>query len=191
MPGTELLLVGGQATTKKMRKVLEGQMDSDYFPVSFDYLQAELKFHALNERAMDIGSSKVSFIDTNHTSKCLAARFEEKGRKLIYMTDNELESDKPTRFDEFVEFCGDADALIHDAQYTHDTYRAHVGWGHSSVENVVKLAVESGVKDLYLFHHDPDSTDAIVSRILRDSRETAGKAKLKVHAAKEGAEVQI
>jgi len=33
-----------------------------------------------------------------------------------------------------------ADLLIHDAQYTAQEYATKIGWGHSPVEYVVKVA---------------------------------------------------
>ena len=105
------------------------------------------------------------------------------------MTDNELEKDSPTKFDEFVKFCGNADVLVHDAQYTEETYDAHVGWGHSSTHNVVRLAREAGVKKLILYHHDPESTDPVVDKILADAQEIADGS-VAVDAAREGLVVE-
>ena len=34
----------------------------------------------------------------------------------------------------------DADLLIHDAQYTHAEYPAHVGWGHSAIGDTLAFA---------------------------------------------------
>ena len=42
------------------------------------------------------------------------------------------------------EFVARADLLIHDAQYTAEEYPAKIGWGHSSVEYVVKLGQHAG-----------------------------------------------
>jgi ribonuclease BN (tRNA processing enzyme) len=33
------------------------------------------------------------------------------------------------------------------------------GWGHSAWEDVVRLAQEAQVHQLFLFHHDPAATD--------------------------------
>jgi Beta-lactamase superfamily domain len=53
------------------------------------------------------------------------------------------------------EFIDGADLLIHDAQYTAEEYPEKVGWGHSPVEYVVKLARYARVKRVALTHHDP------------------------------------
>jgi phosphoribosyl 1,2-cyclic phosphodiesterase len=58
------------------------------------------------------------------------------------------------------------DVLLHDAQYTEDEYPHHIGWGHSSVDQVVNFARRSGVQRLVLFHHDPCHTDGALDAFL-------------------------
>lgn len=64
-----------------------------------------------------------------------------------------------------------ADALIIDCTYLDDEYPAKVGWGHSCVSQVVDLAHEAGVLNLYLFHHDPDQSDEDIDRKLETALE--------------------
>jgi ribonuclease BN (tRNA processing enzyme) len=40
-----------------------------------------------------------------------------------------------------------------------------VGWGHSAWEEVADFARRSGVKRLFLTHHDPDSDDGYLSEL--------------------------
>ena len=60
------------------------------------------------------------------------------------------------------EFCRDADVLITDTTYTDEEYETKVGWGHSCISKVVELADAAQVKKLFLFHHDPDQSDAAI-----------------------------
>ena len=39
------------------------------------------------------------------------------------------------------------------------------GWGHSAWPDVVDLAIDAGVKQLSLFHHDPDHSDAFLDAL--------------------------
>jgi len=55
-----------------------------------------------------------------------------------------------------------ADLLIHDAQYTHEEYGAHVGWGHSSIRHLAAFAKLAEVNRVAPFHHDPGHADAEV-----------------------------
>ena len=52
-----------------------------------------------------------------------------------------------------------ASVLVHDTTYTDDEYDSHRGWGHSTYQDAVALAMDSGVATLVLFHHEPERTD--------------------------------
>jgi hypothetical protein len=89
-----------------------------------------------------------------------------------------------------IEFIRDADVLIIDSQYDDVEYESHVGWGHGCVDDVVALALFAGVKQLFLFHHDPDHDDAQISRMLDRARQLVALHgdTLAVDAAREGLE---
>ena len=105
----------------------------------------------------------------NHPQGCLGFRIETKEGVLVYATDNEpgdAEFDKGVR-----KLAEGADILIYDAQYLPEDYAARRrGWGHSHWREAVNVAMESGAKELILYHHDPDHTDAIVDKVVADAR---------------------
>jgi ribonuclease BN (tRNA processing enzyme) len=81
-----------------------------------------------------------------------------------------------------------ADVLIYDAQYLPEEYAAEKrGWGHSHWREAVNVVMESGAKELVLFHHDPDHTDVVIDKIVHDARNYYPK----VRAAAEGMEIRI
>jgi hypothetical protein len=87
----------------------------------------------------------------------------------VYATDNEPGNPKLDK--SLLELAAGADIFINDAQFTPEQLATdRKGWGHSSWLEGVKIAEEVGVKNLVLFHHDPDSTDKAVDNILRDAR---------------------
>jgi ribonuclease BN (tRNA processing enzyme) len=90
---------------------------------------------------------------------------ETKDGVLVYATDNEPGDEN---FDKAVRKLAEgADILIYDAQYLPEEYAARRrGWGHSHWREAVNIVMESGAKELILYHHDPDHTDAIVDRII-------------------------
>ncbi len=67
---------------------------------------------------------------------------------------------------EVLELCDGVDLLIHDAQYTPEELATHRGWGHSSWEQAVHVALEAKVGRLALFHHDPDHDDDFVKGLV-------------------------
>ena len=90
-------------------------------------------------------------------------------------------------------FITGADLLIHDAQYTAAEYPQKIGWGHSTVEYVLDMAIGARVGRLALFHHDPMRTDDAVDALVAQARErVAGVgAALEVIAAAEGLEIAL
>ena len=88
---------------------------------------------------------------------------------LVYATDNEPgdpDFDKGVR-----KLAEGADILIYDAQYLPEEYEAHRrGWGHSHWREAVNVVMESGAKELILYHHDPDHSDTIVDKVVADAR---------------------
>ena len=67
-------------------------------------------------------------------------------------------------------FCAGADHLIYDATYLPSDYEQHRGWGHSTWEAAVATARAAGVKNVVLFHHDPDRTDEQLDAMLDEAR---------------------
>jgi hypothetical protein len=81
-----------------------------------------------------------------------------------------------------------ADLLIHDAQYTAQEYPEKMGWGHSPVEYVVKLADQALVKRVALTHHDPRRDDDSIERLMASVRRATS---MDVFAACEGQVVEL
>src|SRR5207244_10381681 len=92
-----------------------------------------------------------------------------------------------------VEFLQGCDLAIMDTQYTEEEYAKHVGWGHSSVDSVVSLALDANVGKLLLFHHDPNHDDQMIDKMVEHARALIAKSgkPLEVDAAREGAEILV
>src|SRR2546423_14226485 len=105
---------------------------------------------------------------------------------VVYATDNEPGDavfDKAVRH-----LAAGADVLIYDAQYLPEEYEARRrGWGHSHWRGAVNVIMESGAKELVLFHHDPDHDDACLDKVVHD----ASNYYPRVRAAAEGAGIAL
>jgi hypothetical protein len=117
----------------------------------------------------------------NHPQDCLGFRLQTPEGTLVYATDNE--PGVPAMDKSLRELAEGADIFINDAQYTPEQLAGpKKGWGHSSWLEGVKVSEEANVKNLLLFHHDPDSSDKILDDILGQARQKGGN----VWAAAEG-----
>jgi len=153
-----------------LKQVFEAQMAVPYFPVDMSAMNAKRKFKEVDGgETFRIGENEITAGWLNHPQGCLGFRIETPAGSVVYATDNEpgdAKLDQSLR-----ELAAGADIFINDAQFTPEQLTtARKGWGHSTWLEGVKIAEEVGVKNLVLFHHDPDSTDKAVDSILREAR---------------------
>ena len=61
------------------------------------------------------------------------------------------------------------------------------------MDQSVELALKANVKQLFLFHHDPDHDDKKMDALVKAARRlvTRAKSKLKVDAAREGMVIHL
>jgi phosphoribosyl 1,2-cyclic phosphodiesterase/CheY-like chemotaxis protein len=201
VPGSEWDIYGPKDLGQSLREALAGQMQYAYFPVTLDQCGAKIRYHNLVEGTFDIDDIKVSTHYLNHPALTLGYRLEADGVAVVYACDHEPHSrmlaagqGEITGQDlRHAEFVSHADLLIHDAQFTAEEYPAKIGWGHSTVEYVVKLSKYAEVKRTALTHHDPLRDDDAIDRLLASIRATlrANASSLDVFAAAEGQVVEV
>jgi phosphoribosyl 1,2-cyclic phosphodiesterase len=184
-PRCHLRILGGEGARKGLVNALTGQMESTYFPVPFAKLPSNIAIEELKSFNLNIGSVCVRAQRANHPGVCVGYRLSTPRGSVAYFPDSEPRPGGEDR--EMIDFLRDADVLILDSQYDSAEYKKHIGWGHGCVDDSVTLAVQAGVKRLYLFHHDPDHDDRKIDGLVRHARQLiAGRrAKLKVDAARE------
>jgi phosphoribosyl 1,2-cyclic phosphodiesterase len=155
---------------QSLKRVFEAQMALPYFPVDLSAMSAARAFSELEGGdQVAIGDTRVTACWLNHPQGCLGFRFDTPAGSIVYATDYEAgrrEFDATLR-----ELCQGADVLIADAQFTPAQLAGdRKGWGHSSWRDSVRLAEAAGIRQLVLFHHDPDSSDKNVDEILRQAQ---------------------
>jgi phosphoribosyl 1,2-cyclic phosphodiesterase len=153
----------------ELRRTLEGQMVLPYFPVEMSAMAAERHFRALGKEPLHINAAAISSQSLHHPQGCSAYRIEADGRVLVLATDTEPGS--PLHDRRLRSLAQDADLLIFDSQFTPQQLEGEKrGWGHSTWQEGVRIAQQQGVKRLVLFHHDPDSDDAMVDDLVKRAR---------------------
>jgi len=172
--------------TRSLKQVVQEQMASPYFPVGLNQMQAHQDFHDLEEGRIPLEEVSVQTSWLNHPQGCMGFRLETRDGVLVYATDNEPGD---AAFDKNVrKLAAGADVLIYDAQYLPEEYAARRrGWGHSHWREAVNIVMESGAKELILFHHDPDHDDACIDKVVKE----ASNYYPRVRAAAEGMQVEV
>ena len=199
IPGVELNVYAPLGFQQSLEEAMAGQMEYSYFPVKLRDLRSRIHFTELEEGFFRVGDVLVETQYLNHTAPTIAYRITGGGTTIAYVTDHEpfwkledgtLHHPGDQRH---VAFMRGADLVIHDAQYTEEEYRQRVGWGHSTIEYAVDVAMEAGARRVALFHHDPTHDDATMARLEAAAKTRAREAgsPIDVFAAREGMELTV
>jgi phosphoribosyl 1,2-cyclic phosphodiesterase len=186
-----LRILGCEGTRKGLVNALTSQMESTYFPVPFNKLPSNIEIEELKNFNFNIGPVCVRALRANHPGLCVGYRLFSPDSLIAFFPDTEPRAGGKDR--EMIEFLRDVDLLILDSQYDSAEYQEHVGWGHGCVDDSVALALQAGVKQLSLFHHDPDHDDKRIDGLVKHARRLVAKqrAKLRVDAAREGMTIEL
>jgi phosphoribosyl 1,2-cyclic phosphodiesterase len=199
--GNRFTIWGSKTLETSIDRVIRDQMSPVVFPVSFEELSARIDFCEIAEEQRSGNGYVVTAFAVQHPGGALGYRFSSgkaNDKSFVYISDNELASHESYRNDaawrdRLVEFVRGASLLVHDATYTSDEYGRHRGWGHSTYEDAVTLALDAGVDELVLFHHRPERTDEEVDQCLEAARALVRSrgSNMMVAAAAEGMTLRV
>lgn len=194
--GNHFTIWGSHSLETSIDRIVRDQMNPVVFPVTFEELDATIDFSAIDEKKQRRQGFDVSAFPVRHPGGALGYRFTDTsdgGNSLVYVSDNELGSggkyETPVGWrSQLVAFMRGAKVLIHDTTYTADEYDHYRGWGHSTYDDALVLAIEAGVEQLVLFHHKPERSDEELDQRVEACREIVKErgATLHVEAAAEG-----
>ncbi|MBP7585278.1 MAG: MBL fold metallo-hydrolase [Spirochaetes bacterium] len=192
LKGNVINLYGGHSVSD-LEKLILGQMDREYFPVTLMELASDVKFHQLSDNPFSINDVKIYYTYLFHPGLSLGFRVEYRDRVFVYATDNEIliepemEGYNERNMENLIR---NADILVAECQYTEAEYLKKIGWGHSSIDQVVRISRMFGVKNLFTFHHDPMRTDREIDRMIKHASRIARK-KLRVYAGRESTSFSV
>jgi len=215
IPGTRIKVFGPVTyEDEPLEAVVGGQMKYRYFPVNMGELASTIEYRRLKEEPLiDLGDGiTLSTTIINHPITALGYRFSFRGAvfctaydtepfRNLFVTDPDhpaydelmaLEGEEAAREQNLVleNFSPGAALLVHDAQYTRQEYeKGKIGWGHSPIEDAIAAAKRAGVKQLALFHHDPERSDDQLDQMANTYCTTEPTAPMQVFFAREGQEI--
>ncbi len=208
-PRVNIRILGYEGAVHGLRGALFEQMQSAFFPVGLNQMASRVTFEELEEMEFDLGGIKIRSIFANHPGICLGYRLSTPAGDIVYLPDHEAYERNETerqraagetspagleharlQDEQVIAFLRDADVVIADSQYDLAEYETRRGWGHTCADDTVDLAMRAKVKQLFLFHHDPDHNDEKINEMVTRAEEKVREkgAALRVSAACEGAE---
>ena len=195
--GTHLLIHPLANETQQAAARMRTLFDGIHFPVRAADVPGTIDFLETRGDPWRIGSATIRHILLNHPGGAQGFRIDDDGgASLAYITDNELSPPSGSNgatMDELAKFVDGANLVIHDAQYVESDMPAKLGWGHSTLDDVLRLGKKASTPHLVLFHHDPERDDDAIDHIA--ARATEWLAEHAPHtrstAAREGTELEL
>lgn len=208
-PKVNVRIVGFEGAVHGLRGALFEQMQSAFFPVGLNQMASHVTFEEVSGMEFELDGIKVRTIFANHPGICIGYRLSTPSGDIVYMPDHEAyeryeierqklagEASQPSldyaraQDEKVIDFIREADVVIGDTQYDATEYPSRLGWGHTCVSEAVNLALRAGIKQLFLFHHDPDHYDEKMTALIAEAQAqvAAAGSSMTVSAAREGAE---
>jgi phosphoribosyl 1,2-cyclic phosphodiesterase len=199
--GNHFTIWGSHSLETSIDRIVRDQMNPVVFPVTFEELDATIDFSAIADKTQRRQGYEVSAFPVRHPGGALGYRFTETtdgSRSMVYISDNELGSggkyDTPANWrSKLVQWVSGAKLLVHDTTYTAEEYDHYRGWGHSTYDDALALAIEAGVETLVLFHHKPERSDEELDSRVEACREIVKQrgVQLQIEAAAEGMSLTV
>ncbi len=215
VPGWKVNIFGPGDTMEEIERRISGQMMDPYFPVEVETWLADIHYLMSNNSRLEYGPFSIDTFNVHHPGSTFGYRIQVHGKTIVYASDNELSfidktiEDRKGELDsqewqlinamqveeriKALESIENAHVFVHDAQYTPEDYSKKRGWGHSCFIDTVNFAADAGVKQLYLFHVDPNYNDMKIEDLHRASVKIVHQrdSSMECHIAREGLIIDI
>lgn len=165
-------IAGPLADGDNFGAALSRAMKPPYFPIPVSDIPSVVTLRTIAEKAFLIGRVRIKPKMIKHPGGAFGWRFTfPNGRSLVHITD--AEPDSQEKIEKLVRWMRGADILIHDAQFGPESYKKHIGWGHSPWTYPIELAGRAGIKKVALFHFDPGDSDKYLDDVSKEAKSFA------------------
>ena len=194
LPDAEVV-VWGPPAAQPLRERLARYLSPPLTPLHLHALPSRITFRACPEGEWEIGAARIKAAPVTHPGPTLGYHISDGDTSLCYIPDQELGLGTSLTARERKSLPGfdlahGASLLIHDCQYTDEEYPRHVGWGHSSLGDVLAYAQLTEAERLLLFHHDPLHDDEQLDRLHAEAVSRWAAAGRRPHELLMAAELQ-
>ncbi|MBY0554623.1 MBL fold metallo-hydrolase [bacterium] len=126
------------------------------FPVAFEGLGAEIKFHSLKAHEKNqVNGFTVTPYKMDHPDLCFGFRVEKNNKVYAHAVDNEAVRLTKGALGVDAGLYENADLVYFDAQYEEADMQAKKGWGHGTCDRGFEICSNFGLKQILFAHHDP------------------------------------
>lgn len=151
-----------------VRDAVTGLLGPPYWPLSCDQMAGQFIFDAFPTSGLQVGGLRIRACAVSHPGGCLAYRIDDavSGKALVFATDIEWQRQTSAQAADLLCLCCEpnpATLLIMDAHFERAQAESFSGWGHTCWQDVVDMALKTGVSQVLLGHHAPDADDKTLS----------------------------
>lgn len=191
-PGAVVEIYGPRQGETSLADLINGAVTPPFFPVQMTEFAGDVRLVEVADEDFATEDATVTSRWVPHTDPTLGYRVESGGVSVAYVPDHQAPLDRLTISDGVRDLCQGVDVLIHDAQYDDEEFARRSDWGHSTVAYAVRVALEAGVRQLVLFHHDPAHDDERILALEEAARQIPGADGLElIVAAREGMTLDV
>ena len=215
VPGWKVNIYGPGDSKRIIEQRISGQMMDPYFPIEVETWLADIQYLMARNSQLEYGPFKMETFNVHHPGSTFGYRIQVNDKVIVYASDNELSfidksiADRKSELEpqelklieamrleereKALESVYNAHVFIHDAQYTPEDYAKKRGWGHSCYIDTAHFAIDAHVKQLYLFHVDPNYNDAKIEDLHRATIKLLHERQTdtECHIAREGLIIDI
>ncbi len=141
---------------KETESIVKQMFARPTFPVTFESLQANIKFHTIRPyEKINIQGFEVSAYHLDHPDPCYGFRVEKNNKIYAHAIDHE--SVRMSQSDLGLDggLFKNAHLLYFDAQYTESQMKTKQGWGHGTCDRGFQVAANFNIEQILFAHHDP------------------------------------
>jgi phosphoribosyl 1,2-cyclic phosphodiesterase len=198
-PEAQITIWGPASPEASLEDRVARYISAPLSPVEVRELPCSVAFRDTPPTEWELGGATIRAEAVTHRGPTLGYRISDGDTTVAYIPDHEpalgapLEGLEPEWISGF-DLARDADLLIHDCQYTDEEYPAHIGWGHSALNDTLTFARRVEARSLLLFHHDPLHSDEFLDEFHVSAQrrwEELGGDPNKIRMGIEGTEVAI
>ena len=185
-----------------LESLLSGQQHIAFFPIPLERLPSRVRFMEMEEaEPVELSGFRVTTRRLNHPGISSGFRLERGGAVLAYLCDVapaldlllgeprpglSREAFQRELFENQVLLADGADAVIFDTFFTAAEYAEHRHWGHSTLDHGLEVCRLAGARNLFMFHHNPERSDADLAALFESQRHLGERQGTRILVAGEG-----
>lgn len=169
IPGTK---INYYAVQPELEHMVRGKFQKPYFPVPFEALRSEIKFHILEPRKpIVVDDIKVTPYMLDHPDPCWGYKIENRGKVYAHCVDTEGTRQSRESLGADLPLYQNVDLMYFDAQYTLPELAEKANWGHSAAQIGLDIAFREGIKFVLFAHHDPGASTEQIYEVKAQTRD--------------------